>query len=91
MQRGEVKPPRPTTAVFLLAALALFSLLFSLAAENDLWPRLPAGALHDTDLWAGFAAGIALLLLLVRGGARTRGREDAEMRGRGDAGPAGEA
>jgi hypothetical protein len=51
-------------AFFGLAGLALFSLLFSLAADNGLWPRLPAGALHGTDLWAGVAAG-ALLLMWV--------------------------
>jgi hypothetical protein len=46
--------------------LILFSTLFSLAAWYDWWPRLPPGALHDTDLWAGLAAGVALLLLLLR-------------------------
>jgi hypothetical protein len=45
-------------------ALALFSALYSLAAWYDWWPRLPPGALHDTDLWAGFAGGVALLLVL---------------------------
>jgi hypothetical protein len=47
-------------------ALILFSTLFSLAAWYDWWPRLPPGALHDTDLWAGLAAGVALLVLLLR-------------------------
>ena len=46
--------------------LALFSTLFSLAAWYDRWPRLPPGFLHDTDLWAGLAAGAALLFLLLR-------------------------
>jgi hypothetical protein len=46
-------------------ALALFSALYSLAAWYDWWPRLPPGALHDTDLWAGFAGGAALLLVLL--------------------------
>ena len=50
--------------VTLAAALALFSALYSLAAWYDWWPRLPPGALHDTDLWAGFAGGVALLLVL---------------------------
>jgi hypothetical protein len=54
------------TALLSLAALALFSTVFTLAAFYDWWPRLPAGALHDTDLWAGFAGGVALLLLLLR-------------------------
>jgi hypothetical protein len=61
-------------ALFALAGLALFSLLFSLAADNGLWPRLPPGALHDTDLWAGLAAGVALLLLFLRGAKSQRGR-----------------
>ena len=56
-----------------LSALALFSLLFSLAADNGLWPRLPAGVLHGTDLWAGLFAGVALLLLLLRGGTQRTG------------------
>jgi hypothetical protein len=47
-------------------ALILFSTLFSLAAWYDWWPRLPPGVLHDTDLWAGLAAGVALLVLLLR-------------------------
>ncbi len=47
------------------AALALFSTLYSLAAWYDWWPRLPPGALHDTDLWAGFAGGMALLIALL--------------------------
>ena len=46
-------------------ALALFSAVYSAAAWYDWWPRLPPGALHDTDLWAGFAGGAALLALLV--------------------------
>ncbi len=71
------------TAVLALSGLALFSLVFSLAADNGLWPRLPAGALHNTDLWAGFCAGVALLLLLVRGDAqRTGGRSDGGTGGR---------
>jgi hypothetical protein len=66
-----------------LSALALFSLLFSLAADNGLWPRLPAGALHGTDLWAGLVAGVALLFLLLRGGTqRTGGRGDGGTGGR---------
>src|SRR5713101_1176584 len=66
-------------ALFGLSGLALFSLLFSLAADNGLWPRLPAGALHGTDLWAGLVAGVALLLLVIRGGTQPTG-------GRGDGG-----
>ncbi len=49
-------------------ALVFFSIVFTLAAWYDWWPRLPPGALHDTDLWAGFAGGVALLLLLLRRG-----------------------
>lgn len=48
-----------------LAALGLFSLVFSLLAERGLWPKLPAGALHGTDLVAGFAAGAGLLAYLL--------------------------
>jgi hypothetical protein len=47
-------------------ALALFSALFSLAAWYDWWPRLPPGALHDTDLWAGMLGGLLLLYCLAR-------------------------
>ena len=47
-------------------ALILFSALFSLAAWYDRWPRLPPGALHDTDLWLGIIGGVALLILLLR-------------------------
>ena len=46
-------------------ALAVFSAIYSAAAWYDWWPRLPPGALHDTDLWAGFAGGVALLLVLL--------------------------
>ena len=69
------------TAVLCLAGLALFSILFSLAAERDLWPRLPAGALHGSDLWAGLASGIVLLLVLLRGGNLGRGRVGEWERG----------
>jgi hypothetical protein len=62
-----MKPGSPARTVFLCAAaIALFSTLYTLAAFYDWWPRLPPGALHDTDLWAGFAGGLALLLLLLR-------------------------
>ena len=66
-------------------AIALFSALYSLAAWYDWWPRLPPGALHDTDLWAGFAGGAALLLVLLldhsRGmGATTRALDDSGLR-----------
>lgn len=50
----------------LLVALGLFSLGFSLLAERGLWPSLPPGALHDTDLVAGFGAVLGLLWLLLR-------------------------
>jgi hypothetical protein len=73
--------PFARRALLALAGLALFSLLFSLAADNGLWPRLPAGALHDTDLWVGLAAGVALLLLLFRG--------DKSQKGRGGEGASG--
>ncbi|HLN57163.1 MAG TPA: hypothetical protein VLU06_07230 [Thermoanaerobaculia bacterium] len=58
---------RPARLVILCGlALILFSALFSMAAWYDWWPRLPPGALHDTDLWAGLAAGVLLLFLLLR-------------------------
>lgn len=53
------------TVVLCAVALALFSTLYTLAAFYDRWPRLPPGALHDTDLWAGLAGGAGLLLLLI--------------------------
>ena len=67
-----------------LSALALFSLLFSLAADNGLWPSLPAGALHGTDLIAGVAAGLGLLWLLLRPKRAATSVQD-ETRRRGDA------
>lgn len=57
---------RGTRTVLLSAlALAAFSGVYSAAAWYDWWPRLPPGALHDTDLWAGFFGGTALLALLL--------------------------
>jgi len=69
--------PASRTVVLSTLALAFFSAFFSIAAWNDWWPRLPPGALHDTDLWAGFAGGAALLILLVVKGKR---RGDAVTR-----------
>jgi len=60
-------------AAFSVVGLAVFSALFSLAAKRGLWPQLAPGALHNTDLWAGLAAGVVLLLLLLRGGERRTG------------------
>jgi hypothetical protein len=48
-----------------LISIGAFSLVFSLLAENGLWPELPPGSLHNTDLAAGFLAAIGLLLLLA--------------------------
>lgn len=71
-----------------LAALALFSAIFTFLAERGLWPALPPGALHDSDLWAGLIGAALLLILLLRGGRSgaeledpTRGSRDAETRG----------
>jgi hypothetical protein len=61
-------------------ALALFSTIYSLAAWYDWWPRLPPGALHDTDLWAGMLGGLLLLYCLIRANAG-----DTEKGGHGDA------
>jgi len=49
-----------------LAALAVFSALFSWAASRGHWPHLPPGAFHDWDLWIGLAGGLLILLLLLR-------------------------
>jgi hypothetical protein len=48
-----------------LTALGAFSIAFSLLAERSLWPELPPGALHDTDLVAGFVAAIGLVVVLA--------------------------
>ena len=53
------------TATLSLAGLALFSLAFSLLAERGLWPALAPGALHNIDLWAGFAGGLVILVFLL--------------------------
>ncbi|HSS44893.1 MAG TPA: hypothetical protein VLO07_06080, partial [Thermoanaerobaculia bacterium] len=47
-----------------LLGVALFSLVFSLLDSSGHWPRLPPGALHDSDLVAGLVGGVAVLLLL---------------------------
>jgi len=44
--------------ILALAGLAVFSFAFTLVAKHGLWPQLPPGALHDTDLWAGLAGGV---------------------------------
>ena len=62
-----------------LAALGVFSLAFSLLAERGLWPRLPAGALHGTDLVAGFAVAVGLIVLLLRRPNRARGADHAPV------------
>ncbi|HEX7253671.1 MAG TPA: hypothetical protein VF376_12370 [Thermoanaerobaculia bacterium] len=53
-------------AIFCLVGLALFSIAFTVAAKRGLWPPLPPGALHDTDLWAGLATGVVILFLLLK-------------------------
>jgi hypothetical protein len=63
-------------------ALAVFSAVYSAAAWYDWWPRLPPGALHDTDLWAGFAGGVALLLVLLLDPDRRNGSKDEGSRHR---------
>ena len=50
-----------------LLSIGAFSLVFSLLAENGLWPELPPGALHDTDLVAGFLSAFGLLVALSVG------------------------
>jgi hypothetical protein len=49
-----------------LLSIGLFSLVFSLLAENGLWPGLPSGALHGTDRIAGFVAAIGLVIVLAK-------------------------
>ena len=66
--------------LFCAAALGLFSILYSLAAWYDRWPRLPPGALHDSDLWAGLLGGLLLFYCLLRPRVT-----DTETRRRGDA------
>jgi hypothetical protein len=70
------------TVVFCAVALLLFSTLYSLAAWYDWWPRLPPGALHDTDLWAGFVGGAALLLVLLLDRVKRKGKDDEGSRNR---------
>ncbi len=57
--------PAGRTVLLSGLALAVFSAAYSAAARYDWWPRLPPGALHDTDLWAGFLAGVTLLLVML--------------------------
>jgi len=72
--------------ILALAGLAVFSFAFTLVVKHGLWPQLPPGALHDTDLWAGLAGGVLLLGLLLRRSLRTSaedltgGRGDEETR-----------
>ncbi|MEO8190714.1 MAG: hypothetical protein ABI682_10280 [Acidobacteriota bacterium] len=68
----------------LLAGLGLFSLGFSLLAERGLWPELPPGALHDTDLFAGFAVVLGLIGLLLREEARGMKAARASARAAGE-------
>ena len=53
-------------ALFALAAVAAFSVIFTQIAQAGRWPPTPSNFLHDTDLWIGIAAGAALLVLLLR-------------------------
>ena len=75
------------TVILCGLTLVLFSALFSLAAWYDWWPRLPAGALHDTDLWAGLACGAALFALLLRRGPGLWSRREESPRGEADSPP----
>ena len=72
----------------LLSALALaaFSAVYSAAAWYDWWPRLPPGALHDTDLWAGIGGGLGLLtaLLFDRVGKKKSKDEASRLRAVGE-------
>lgn len=46
--------------------LGLFALLFTFGASLGVWPRLPAGALRDSDLLAGLLFAAFLLWVLLR-------------------------
>ena len=50
-----------------LLAIGTFSLVFSVLAENGLWPELPPGTFHDVDLAAGFLAALGLVIALAVG------------------------
>lgn len=50
-----------------LLGIGTFSIVFSVLAENGLWPELPPGALHDVDLAAGFLAALGLVIALAVG------------------------
>lgn len=49
-----------------LCALGAFSLVFTQVAQAGRWPATPSGFLHDSDLWAGLAAGAVWLAILLR-------------------------
>ena len=50
-----------------LVAIGVFSVVFSVLAENGLWPELPPGTLHDVDLAAGFLTALGLVIALAFG------------------------
>jgi len=53
-------------AIGALAAVALFSLVFTQLAQAGRGLATPSNFLHDSDLWIGLAAGVVLLVLLIR-------------------------
>ena len=46
--------------------LALFALIFTVGAGLDVWPSPPPGALRGTDLVAGLAFLLVVLVWLLR-------------------------
>jgi hypothetical protein len=56
--------------------LALFAALFAAGSALGVWPQAPVGAFAGWDLWTGMAAGLGLLVHLVR----RRGRQVQSLR-----------
>jgi hypothetical protein len=46
--------------------LAFFALIFSAGSALEVWPAPPDGGLRGSDLAAGFAFGLVLLVTLLR-------------------------
>jgi len=64
-----------------LVSIGLFSLIFSLLAENGLWPELAPGTLHGSDRIAGFLAAIGLVIYLAKAKPTSPAADSAVSRG----------